>query len=130
MFKNKKGISYIITSIIDNKEYIIKIGQTRNTFKDRLSSYNCGSVSHWRTASTTNIKLLQSFIVTRLEFNLYLYDCSNEPYILNWHNVKSIPFASPKSLAVEDIMIKKFQEQFNIKPLANIQANATESNED
>lgn len=126
IFSKSKGVSYIITSTINDKEYIIKIGQTRKTFKERLSSYNCGVVFNWRTASTTNIKLVQSFVATRLEFNLYLYDCSDEPYVLNWHNVESTSFSSPKSLAVEDIMIKKFQEQFKIKPLVNIQADAGE----
>ena len=45
--------------------------------------------------------------------------------IIEWRNEKSIPFASPKSLAIEDIMIKKFIAQFGIKPLANIQSDAT-----
>lgn len=92
-----------------------------------MQSYNYGTVSNWRTVSTINIKLLQSFVTARLEFNLYLYDCNDELYILKWHNTKSISFASPKSLAVEDIMVKKFQEQFKMKPLANIQTNTTES---
>ena len=126
IFNNHKGVSYIITSNVDDKEYIIKIGQTRKTFRERLGSYNCGVVFNWRTASTTNIKLVQSFVTTRLEFNLYLYDCSDDEYILEWHNVKSVPFASPKSLAVEDIMVKKFQEQFHTKPLCNIQTDAEE----
>ena len=126
IFNQSLGVSYLITAIIDNKEHIIKIGETRTTFKQRLGSYNCGVVYNWRTASTTNIKMLQSMLATRLEYNLYLYDCSDEPYILTWHGEKSVPFASPKALAVEDIMIKKFKEQFGKTPLANIQSNATE----
>ena len=126
IFNQSLGVSYLITSIIDNSEHIIKTGQSRTTFKQRLGSYNCGVVYNWRTASTTNIKMLQSMLATRLEYRLYIYDCSNEPYILDWHGEKSVPFSSPKSLAVEDIMIKKFKEQFNHPPLANIQSNATE----
>ncbi len=125
IFNNSLGISYILTCPINNNEHIIKIGQTRTPFKARLNSYNCGSVYNWRTASTTNIKIKQSMVTTRQIFNLYIYDCSEDQYIIVWHGVKSSPFASPKSLAVEDIMIKKFIEQFNQKPLANIQANAT-----
>ena len=90
------------------KPYIIKIGQTRKTFQERLTSYNCGNVYNWRTASTTNIKIKQSMVATRAIFNLYLYDCSDEPYVLEWHGIRSAEFAAPKSLAVEDIMIKKF----------------------
>nr|WP_321431409.1 hypothetical protein [uncultured Campylobacter sp.] len=124
IFTNSSGTSYILTCKIDNKEHIIKIGQTRKTFEERLTSYNCGCVYNWRTASTTNIKIKQSMVATRKTFNLYLYDCSDEPYVLEWHGEHSIEFASPKSLAVEDIMIKKFIEQFGQKPLANIQADA------
>lgn len=126
IFDKALGVAYILTCKIENKEHIIKFGQSRTTFKKRLSSYNCGVVNNWRTASTTNIKMLQSFIATRATFNLYLYDCSDEVTIIEWRGEKSVPFASPKSLAVEDIMIKKFIAQFGVKPLANIQGDATQ----
>lgn len=126
IFSHSMGTVYIFTCPYEGKEHIIKIGQTRTTFKTRLSSYNCGVVNNWRTASTTNIKILQSLVSTGLDFKLYIYDCSEDPYILNWHGVTSVPFSASKALAVEDIMIKKFIEIFGKKPLANIQANATE----
>ncbi len=126
IFDKALGVAYILTCELENKEYIIKFGQSRTTFKDRLGSYNCGVVNNWRTASTTNIKMLQSFVTTRAIFNLYLYDCSDEATIIEWRGEKSVPFASPKSLAVEDIMIKKFITQFGRKPLANIQGDATQ----
>lgn len=116
----------LLTCVIDGKEHIIKIGSSRTTFSKRLGSYNCGTVSYWRTASTTNIKILQSMVTTRKDLNLYIYDCSEDYYVIVWHDVESVKFASPKALAVEDIMIKQFIEQFGFKPLANIQANATE----
>lgn len=124
IFNNSLGVSYILTCLLDDKEYIIKIGSSRKTFKDRLQSYNCGCVYNWRTASTTNIKILQSMVTTRAEFKLYLYDCSDEVYVIDWRGVRSVQFASPKALAVEDIMVKKFIEQFGDKPLANVQADA------
>ena len=126
VFSHSMGTVYIFTCPYKGNEYIIKIGQTRTSFKTRLSSYNCGVINNWRTASTTNIKILQSMVSTGLDFKLYLYDCSEDPYILTWHNVTSVPFSASKALAVEDIMIKKFIEEFKQKPLANIQANATE----
>ncbi|WP_031489174.1 GIY-YIG nuclease family protein [Ureaplasma canigenitalium] len=128
IFEESLGVAYIITAFIDDTDYIVKFGQTRTTFKLRLNSYNCGVVNNWRTASTTNIKMLQSMVTTRLTFHLYIFDCSDEPYILTWCNETSTPFASPKSLAVEDIMVNKFIEQFKKRPLANIQANATSKN--
>lgn len=126
IFNSSLGVSYLLTCVINKKEHIIKIGSSRTTFKNRLGSYNCGVVNNWRTASTTNIKILQSMVTTRLDYNLYICDCSQDLYVILWHGVKSVPFASPKALAVEDIMVKKFIEQFGYKPLANVQANATE----
>lgn len=125
IFENSMGVAYMITCTLNGKEHIIKFGQTRTPFKARLGSYNCGVVNNWRTASTTNIKILQSMVTTRQVFNLYLYDCS-EPETIVWHGV-SQKVASPKSLVVEDIIIKKFIEQFGKKPLANVQADATGS---
>ncbi len=124
VFESSLGVVYLMTCIIDGEEHIIKIGQTRNTFKDRLSSYNCGSVNNWRTASTTNLKLKQSMVTTRQKIELYLFDCQKTE-VFTWHGITSVPFASPFSLAVEDIMIKQFISQFHKKPLINIQANAT-----
>lgn len=130
IFKKSLGVSYLLTCVVDGNEHIIKIGSSRTTFSQRLGSYNCGVVNNWRTASTTNIKILQSMVTTRKELNLYLYDCSDDYYVTVWHGVQSVRFASPKALAVEDIMVKKFIEQFGFKPLANVQANATEILED
>lgn len=126
IFNKSMGVSYLLTAVIDNKEHIIKIGQSRTSFKSRLGSYNCGTVNNWRTASTTNIKMLQSMLATRALFKLYINDCSHEVVTYTWHGIESVPFASSKALAIEDIMLKKFTEQFGFKPLANIQSNATE----
>jgi len=123
VFTSHIGMAYIITCLVDGKEHIIKIGQTRKTFKERLGSYNCGVVYNWRTASTTNIKILQSLLASRScgTFKLYLCDCSTDPYQLNWYGVDSSLYATPKSLAVEEIMLRRFIQQFGRKPLANIQ---------
>lgn len=126
IFKNSSGVAYLLTAITsDGAEHIVKIGQTRTPFKNRLQSYNCGCVANWRTASTTNIKILQSMVTTRLTFKLYLCDCSADAYQIVWYGVTSNSFATPRSLAIEDIMIRQFIEQFGHKPLANIQANPT-----
>jgi len=124
IFTRSLGVAYMLTCIINGKEHIIKFGQTRTPFVKRLGSYNCGVVNNWRTASTSNIKMLQSMVTTRLVFNLYLYDC-DEPVYYVWHGVRSVDFASSKSLAVEDIMVKEFIKQFHCKPLVNVQADAT-----
>lgn len=125
IFEKSMGVAYMMTCPINGVEYIIKFGQTRTPFKKRLGSYNCGVVYNWRTASTTNIKILQSFVTTRLKYKLYIYDC-HDVISYEWHGIKSVPFATPKSLAVEDIIVKEFMKQFGRKPLANVQTNATE----
>lgn len=126
IFSKSLGVAYILTCNVDGKEHIVKFGQSRTSFKSRLGSYNCGTVNAWRTASTTNIKMLQSMVTTRATFKLYLYDCSDEVIRYTWRGIESVPFASSKALAVEDIMLKKFNELFRTKPLANVQASATE----
>lgn len=126
IFDKSLGVSYLLTCEIDGCEHIIKIGSSRTTFRKRLGSYNCGVINNWRTASTTNIKILQSMVTIRKDLKLYIYDCSDDFYVTIWHGVQSVKFASPKALAVEDIMVKKFIAQFGFKPLANIQVNATE----
>ena len=126
IFKNALGVAYMLTCTIDGKEHIVKFGQTRTPFKSRLGSYNCGVVNNWRTASTTNIKILQSFLATRLTYNLYIRDCSDDIVTFEWAGEKSVPFASPISLAIEDICMKKFVQKYGRPPLANVQASATE----
>lgn len=126
IFNSSLGVVYIMTALIGEVEFIVKIGQSRTTFKSRLGSYNCGCVNNWRTASTTNIKILQSFLNTRLIFKLYILDTSQDVVYYEWHGVKSVPFASSKALAYEDILVKEFVKQFGQNPLANIQANATQ----
>jgi len=130
VFLRALGVTYLLTAVVEGYEHIIKIGSSRTTFKSRLGSYNCGTVNAWRTASTTNIKILQSFVTTRATYKLYLYDCSADQYKINWHGEDSVPFASPKALAVEDILVKKFQSIFGKKPLANIQVSATQVKEE
>jgi len=124
LFEKRLGVVYLLTCVVNGNEHIVKIGCSRTTFKDRLGSYNCGTVNNWRTASTTNIKMLQSFVATRERFKLYLFD-SGEPEVFDWHGVKSVPFASQIIYAVEDILVKKFLETFGHKPLVNVQTSAT-----
>lgn len=127
IFNSSMGVAYMFTCIIDDEEYIVKFGQTRTPFKKRLGSYNCGAVYNWRTASTTNIKMLQSFVVTRASFKIYLYKPLHGTQTYVFHGITSVPFANSESLAVEDITIREFINQFGHKPLANVQANATTS---
>jgi len=126
IFNESLGLVYMLTCEIDGKEHIVKIGCSRTTFKARLGSYNCGTVNAWRTASTTNIKMLQSFLACGIDFNLYILDCSGYKQPYEWYGIISKPFATSKIYAYEDILINEFRKQFGYIPLANVQASATE----
>lgn len=124
IFYNSIGIVYILTCQINSKEYIIKIGSSRNTFNDRLASYNCGTVTYRKSgsASTTNYRILQSLVATRKEFNLYLLDFPDDTAPYEWHGITSPVFPSSKCFAYEYILINQYIEQFNgQKPLGNVQ---------
>ena len=121
---NSIGIVYILTCQIDSKEYIIKIGSSRNTFSDRLDSYNCGTVTYRKSgsASTTNYRILQSLVATRKEFNLYLLDFPDDTTSYKWYGITSPVFPSSRCFAYEYILINQYMEQFNgQKPLGNVQ---------
>ncbi|MGZ9763152.1 hypothetical protein ACXYRO_02685 [Mycoplasma sp. 4013] len=123
IFENEVGVVYMITAYIDNNEYIIKFGQTRTPFIYRLQSYNCGTVVNWRTASTANIKILQSFVSTRLEFKLYLYQPQKPLHVEYYGEFAFV--ASPASIFVEDRLLNIYLNQFHQKPIANIQSKMT-----
>jgi hypothetical protein len=126
IFNKHLGVTYMLTCKIENAEYIVKFGSSRTPFVKRLGSYNCGVLNNWRTASTTNIKILQSLVACRnaTVFKLYLLPCG-EAKSFTWHGVVSTKFSNSKELAYEDILVKKFKEQYGKLPLANIQGNAT-----
>ena len=121
IYKNSKGVVYMITALLDNKEYIIKFGSSRKVLMERINSYNAGKIRNIGTASTANIFILQSIIASNLEFNLYVCDCSDFIERFKWYDKISAPFASSKSLAYENIIIKAFEEQFKCIPIGNTQ---------
>lgn len=121
IFDNSKGVVYLLTYKHQEKEHIIKIGQTRNTLLSRMGSYNCGVINNWRTASTTNIKLIQSMVANRLILNVYAIDLSHDNIEYVWHGIKSPKLSSPKNIAYENILISEYIKQFNKKPLFNVQ---------
>lgn len=130
IMRTTMGVCYLMTMTIYGREHIIKFGSTRTPFLKRLGSYNCGTVKarFKGTCSSTNFKILQSFITTRKDVSLYIWISDESALTYNFHGVISVPFASQKVLAIEDIMIKQFKTQFGHRPLANIQSNATEIN--
>jgi len=127
-FKTHLGVTYILTCILDSdkKERIIKFGSSRTTMEKRLGSYNCGVINNWRTASTTNIKILQSLIACRkgTTFRLYCSFCGIKCSFELW-GIESTEFSNSRELAFEDILVKEFKKQYKHLPLVNVQTNAT-----
>ena len=68
---NKKGVLYLF--VIDGK--LIKVGSSTVSFKDRLSSYNCGKKAYREngTCSTTNYLVLQSFLNINKVVEVYVF---------------------------------------------------------
>lgn len=67
--------------VIDNK--IFKIGQTITSMKDRIRSYNCGKKAYREngTCSTTNYKILQSFLNWGKNIDVYILEPPTASFI-------------------------------------------------
>lgn len=128
IYKKAQGITYMLTYTgADDIERLIKIGCTNKTMKERISSYNCGTINARKggTCSTTNYRFLQTIVASSRPLGLYIADFSWDTKPIDWHGHKSVPIASPLPHAVEDIIVKKYKEQFSTLPCGNIQADAS-----
>ncbi|MFH1769174.1 MAG: GIY-YIG nuclease family protein [Parcubacteria group bacterium] len=68
---NKKGLVYLF---VFNRK-LIKVGSTITTFKDRVTSYNCGRRQYREngTCSTTNYFVLQTLLRWNRPIQIYAY---------------------------------------------------------
>ncbi len=68
---NKRGVLYLF--VLGGK--LIKIGSTTTSFKDRVSSYNCGKRAYRAngTCSTTNYFVLQNLLNINKKVQVYCY---------------------------------------------------------
>ena len=122
LYKRVKGVVYILTCEIDGIEYIIKIGQTGKTMEERQSSYNCGNSVNRRngTCSTTNFRIKQS-LANGLVFNIHVLDCSADNKVYRIGKYYSVEVAGGMPMGYEDILNQAFYDEFNQKPLLDIQ---------
>lgn len=126
------GVGYILTCVINDTEYVFKIGQSRTDWIERLNSYNCGKKKYRHgkgTNSTTNYKVLQSICHIQkfhpeITFNVYLYGQDNKEDII-WKGINSGISSSDLRIpiAVEHILLALCQKVYNHIPIGNDQVN-------
>lgn len=95
---------------------IFKIGQTMNSIKDRLQSYNCGKIDYRieGTNSTTNYFVLQSLLKINLPVDIYAFFPDLPEYELFGKKYKD---NKPIQKKAENILIKDFIKKYNRKPI-------------
>lgn len=113
----KKGAVYIF--VIEGK--IFKIGQTIDTLKKRIGSYNCGKLEYRAkgTCSTTNFFVLQSLLRINKKVEVYTYYPDAPRYNLfgkEYHDTW------PVSKKAENIIIKDFLKNHDKKPIGCTQS--------
>lgn len=114
--ENSKGLIYIM--VINDK--IFKIGQTTVTFKERLSSYNCGSNKARKkgTCSVTNHYILQSFLAMNVDVEVYIYVLPEATYEYFGEVVHS---SEAPSKYTERRISAEFEKKYYKKPIGCIQ---------
>lgn len=106
------GLVYIM--VIDGK--ILKIGETINTIKDRIQSYNCGKLKHRisGTASTTNFFILQSILKINKKVNVFAMFPPKPKFKIFGKEVIS---SHPPVKIAEKKLIKEFINDYGKKPI-------------
>lgn len=109
---NKEGIVYVF--VINGK--IFKVGESINSIKDRVQSYNCGKLEYRLkgTCSTTNFYVLQSLLSIGETVDVYGYFPIQPEYTIFNNKYKSSKSASK---VAENLIIKDFIDEYNKKPI-------------
>lgn len=108
----QEGVVYVF--VIKGK--IFKIGQSMDSMKDRIQSYNCGKVEYRTrgTCSTTNYFILQSLLKINEQVEVYAFFPDKPTYTL--FGVRYCD-SWPVSKRAENIIITKFVGKHNKKPI-------------
>jgi hypothetical protein len=105
-YLTKKGLVYIF--VIDG--YIVKIGSTTTSIKERIKSYNCGKENYRKngTCSTTNYFILQSFLKIGKKIEIFAYYPETFEINIFGDLKKDIPFP-PKEY--EKVLLSYLKEE-------------------
>lgn len=109
---NRKCIVYVL--VINGR--IFKIGQSMNTIKNRLQSYNCGKVDYriGGTNSTTNYFVLQSLLNINLPIDIYAFFPELPEYTLFGETYND---NRPIQKKAEHIILEDFIKRYKHKPI-------------
>lgn len=109
-YNNIEGVVYLF--VVEDR--ILKLGKTDTSMKKRIQSYNCGKKQYREngTCSTTNYKVLQSFLAINKSVSLYCYFVP--PITIDLFGEKVAITTSP-SKCIEKAFQKKTQDQFGDK---------------
>lgn len=117
-FVNKKGIVYVF--VVKGK--IFKIGQSINSIKERIKSYNCGKKKYRKdggTNSTTNYFVLQSLLNIGFDVDVYAFFPEQPEFELFGKKYKE---SRPPCKVAENIIIEELIKDNNgNKPIGNKQ---------
>lgn len=107
-----KGVVYALVV----KGLIFKIGQSINTFKSRVGSYNSGRTEYRISGknSGANYWCLQSLLNIGLDIEVYAF----YPDHMEWKGIgESGSEAFPSAKTIEKILIKRFENSYKRKPI-------------
>lgn len=110
----EKGVVYVL--VVAGR--IFKIGQSINTFKSRMGSYNSGRTEYRirGTCSGANYFALQSFIKLGKPVEVYAY----WPVVKEWRLFgEQGSQAFPSSKTVEGIVTRRFERKYGKLPIGN-----------
>ena len=108
----QKGLVYAM--VVDGR--IFKIGQSINTLKSRLGSYNAGKMGNRfkGTCSTANFFILQSLLNLGKQVEIYAFF----PPVKQWELFgKTGQEAFPSAKVAERILLARYEEKYGAKPI-------------
>ncbi len=110
--KDTAGLIYIF--VVEDK--IFKIGQTTDTFVNRIQSYNCGTkkARSSGTCSVTNYFVLQSFLALGKQVDVYAYYPPKATYELFEETITS---SEAPSKYAERLIVGDFEKKYYKKPI-------------
>lgn len=109
---NREGVVYVF--VIDGK--IFKVGESINSIKARVQSYNCGKLEYRLkgTCSTTNFFVLQSLLKINEPVYVYAFFPEEPEYEIFGRRFKT---SRPPSKTAEALIIQDFIDRHERKPI-------------
>ena len=110
----RRGIVYVLA--VDGR--ILKIGQSMNTFRKRLTSYNSGKEEYFRrrTAGGANYFILQLLLKVNKPVDVYGFHIEEKEWCLLGEKGKDV---FPSAKIAEGIFTRRFVKKYGKLPVGN-----------